>query len=650
MKLSDLDTKEKEPLKVHQPGARAYLVSRNFISDKEIVSELMGNYPGNANKISVKTIKTEEGNHLIVAGNDGGLEEDDIKKLLGCFIPTHNTLEHSEHGQGSRAAGSSLTREAKESNFCIVSRRIIKGINQFKGVTFVNGVEDGYNTIDTLEMKESDAAEMFNSFQTPIDDSGDVSKWICGCKEDALKKNENEELDVQYDIKMRYSKQIMEKEVEIYCQDKILKIEHQFIDNELSDTLKIWKVKEKMTLQYLAKKEYLLFQINNKYYHLNNTEYRDYRKKKMLPDLLGEDKNKFGILVDEEKFIKQSKMFEFEASMFHPNPEKRQQIAKEYSMTDSKRKKNGGSDRRITDYNGVYYLKQNVLLSTTSITFGSLRKAGTSPGDVYIMAIQPTGNGEKTGIQTLVQKDLSPRLDNEVTNLMKIYYDDYRNSKTTTDTDSTDTVTNNTHNTSSPPPPPSASNDTDLTDTVTYDIRNTPSQSQDGGARSERVASSRYTGERESKRPRTEEDSTSQTNSSTQYQFNKKDEDVYFYLFTMFHPVENSVDPSWLHNDKPIYKFGITVREPKARLLEHINVHPKLRMKLIFLSKNRGPSLREKIVIRKAKKEHCSYRQEFLCGDKNSILDIIKTELTEEEQANEYTQKDLDRIVNEISS
>ena len=118
----------------------------------------------------------------------------------------------------------------------------------------------------------------------------------------------------------------------------------------------------------------------------------------------------------------------------------------------------------------------------------------------------------------------------------------------------------------------------------------------------------------------------------------------------MFHPVENSVDPSWLHNDKPIYKFGITVREPKARLLEHINVHPKLRMKLIFLSKNRGPSLREKIVIRKAKKEHCSYRQEFLCGDKNSILDIIKTELTEEEQTNEYTQKDLDGIVNEISS
>ncbi len=230
MSLSDLDTTGKKPLKVDQAGARAYLVSRIFTNDKEIVSELMGNYPGKANKISVNTINTEEGNHLIVAGNDGGLKNDDIEKLLGCFIRTHNTLEHSEHGQGSRAAGSSLTREAKQSKFCIVSRIKFEGSNHYNGVTFVNGVVNGYNTIDALEMKESVAAKLFNSFQTRIDDdSENVSKWICCCKEDTLKKNENGELDVQHDIKMRYSKQIMEKKVEIYCQDKILKIEHQFI-------------------------------------------------------------------------------------------------------------------------------------------------------------------------------------------------------------------------------------------------------------------------------------------------------------------------------------------------------------------------------------------------------------------------------------
>ena len=312
MKLSDFDTTGKKPLKVHQAGARAYLVSRIFTNDKEIVSELMGNYPGKANKISVKTIKTEEGNHLIVAGNDGGLEEDDIEKLLDCFTPTHRTLEHSEHGQGSRAAGSSLTREAKESNFCIVSRQIIKGINQFKGVTFVNGVENGYNTIDALEMKESAAAKMFNSFQTPIDDSGDVSKWICGCKEDALKKNENEELDVQYDIKMRYSKQIMEKKVEIYCQDKILKIEHQFIDNELSDTLKIWKAK--ITCEAgICGGEFDLFEIkgkNYKYVREGQIHYTPVREKVV--------------------YMTEKPLFEFKASIFHPTPEKREQIAKEY--------------------------------------------------------------------------------------------------------------------------------------------------------------------------------------------------------------------------------------------------------------------------------------------------------------------------------
>ncbi len=616
MKLSDLDTKEKEPLKVHQPGARAYLVSRNFISDKEIVSELMGNYPGNANKISVKTIKTEEGNHLIVAGNDGGLKEDDIEKLLGCFIRTHNTLEHSEHGQGSRAAGSSLTREAKKSKFCIVSRQIIKGINQFNGVIFENGVDYyGYNTIYALKMKELDAKDVFNSFQTPIDDSGDVSKWICCCKEDALKKNENGELDVQSDIQMRYSKQIMEKEVEIYCQDKILKIEHPFINNKLSDTLKIWKAK--ITGEAgICGGEFDLFEIkgkNYKYVRDGQKHYTPVREKVI--------------------HMTEKPLFEFKASIFHPTPEEREKIGKEYSMIDSKSKKNGNCDRKLTDYNGVYCLKKNVLLSTTSLEFKGIRKAGTSPDKVYIMAIQPTGEGENTGIQTNVQKDRSICFHDSTLigdKLMRMYYELFKNEYKTTDTDLTNTITDNT--------------------------RNTSSQSRDGGARSEvaaqstdtTMASSRSTGERESKRQRTEEDSTSQLASSTQPQLNKKDY-TYFYLFTMINPATHEVDESWKVDDKPIYKFGRTTQDEFGRMKQHKCHHPILKIKLIFFSKNRGPPSRETTIKTIAIEKNCHYRDEFLYGDKKCIMDIIKTELKEETPTNKpYTQDELDKIMDEI--
>tara|TARA_Y100000994_G_scaffold131762_1_gene107980 strand:- start:1203 stop:3161 length:1959 start_codon:yes stop_codon:yes gene_type:complete len=643
MPLSVLERGEDPSLiKVCIAGAQKQASNRQFLNDKEIIAELMGNYPGKAKKISVNVFnKGEEGHHLIVAGDDGGITDDDCKKLFH-WSEESNNLEHSEHGQGSRAAASYLTQSVKKKDFCIVSRSTD---NKFRGLKFRNNFDDcGHKRVGVDHLDEDICKYLFEEFKTPIDNSVGVSKWICYCNEDTFKKNENEELDVQYDIKMRYSKQIMEKEVEIYCQNEILKIEHQFIENKFSDTLKIWKVKKIITLQDLEKKEYLLFQINNKYY-LNDKDYIHYT----WPAPVDEDKKKPGFLVDEEKFIKQSvkPLFEFEASMFHPTQEKRQQIAKEYSMTDSKRKKKGGSDRRITQYNGVYYLKKNVLLSTTSMVFPPLRKTGQAPDDIHILAIQPTGNGAKTGIQTLVQKDLSPRLDNEVTNLMKIYYDDYRNSKTTTDTDSTDTVTNNTHNTSSPPPPPSASNDTDSNDAGSDEHLAHQLASVDETAH-QPSSSSPPTAEREPKRQRREEHSISQPDSSTQSQLNKKDEYTYFYLFTLINPVTNKVDESWKDDDKPIYKFGRTMQEEYGRLSQHKCHHPRLKIKLLFFSKNKGPPSRETTVKSIAKKKDCLYRDEFLYGDIECIMDIIRGELLEETHADKpYTQDELDKIMDE---
>ena len=340
-----------ETLSVHVKKLQSnYLNNKKYNTYSDAVCELYGSFPQQTDHISFDVVH----DYLVVAGDDGGLTENDQYRLTVLF--DNGSKGHSMWGIGARVSGRFLTRKTDKKYFHITDgdHSIRYTYNDEEELEYdshnlqytnENGINITHNHLH--DPSKNYSVDLFNNYSSTIENytSRRISKWIVPISDDV----KNDMVNIKNDVKKRFSAMLRKKQIRIFFQGEELTVNTPFFETEKIDDCKIICAKgpgDKNT---------------NAHYYLINDKCFDKNGNSISYNLLN--------LKQESPVV-----YHFRASFSNPSVDDLEKICFEYGV-------------QKTQYNGILCMKKGVIISTRFKLMKNQRKDGTDPSKHYICCI-----------------------------------------------------------------------------------------------------------------------------------------------------------------------------------------------------------------------------------------------------------------------
>ena len=367
------------PLTINEDGLFRYVTQQSTTyTSANIIAELYGSWPG---IITCMEINFQKG-MLVMAGNDGGLSDSDIKRLQEAF----NTGKkgHSEHGWGSRQAGVAATQQFLE-NAKVGEMGSFYIIDHLRGMKFTIQKKDNgeWSSPHYTLLNINDVTDLHNKYSTEIEKTYKITKWIIPLS----KKMVDSKLDCINDIKKRFSKPLHENKIKISFDDAPISVTQPFTydDKTPVESAGIYSV-------ILIKngksygKPFKVHRINDRWFKKDTT-----------------------IEIKKEDFYIKTTHAEFKISYYLPSGNEVNSKMKEYGHLHK-------------DFNGVFINKHGVLTSTEpTFTKGASRGTGVSTDNHRITTIYNTDTNNESLYTSNTKKNSSPTLQPILKDFLKTY-------------------------------------------------------------------------------------------------------------------------------------------------------------------------------------------------------------------------------------
>ena len=204
-----------QDLKPDTKGAHKMVKRMKFADDDQRLAEIYGSMPGKASTMCINIIN----DFLIMYGDDGGLDDQDINNLQALF--SSNNKGHGAFGMGGRGAARELVEATGKTEWSVVS----KSGDIYRGVCFQCLDKDANITSSKLDSKR--AEDIFNEYNCAFRSSNGITKWTVPVSKDFC----DNELELKLKLKRRFSIPIFAQKIKIFFKGEKLSVNTVFYDN-----------------------------------------------------------------------------------------------------------------------------------------------------------------------------------------------------------------------------------------------------------------------------------------------------------------------------------------------------------------------------------------------------------------------------------